>query len=166
MTDMIHLKKQVASFLLARLNPELSRALCCASIWYTCRPLSPSLSLSCEVNASIATPAKLHVNINHPAVLTKGFAIICNADEGALIAFSKYSSTRFWSYPPRPSGVSRRISLERIACHLLLNGLVLRRKPLLVDVHFPRLSTSRTPLRVCFLGFQVILRSLGQPPGC
>ena len=52
----------------------------------------------------------------------------------------------------------------------------LNRKPLLADVHFPRLSTSRTPLRVCMLGFEVIPRSrslrgfhfpqhLGQPPG-
>ena len=91
---MIRLKKQVASFLLARLNPEFSRAICCSSIWYTRRPLSPSLSLSCEVNASNATPAKLHVNFNSPAVLTKGFAINGNADEGALIASSKYSNSR------------------------------------------------------------------------
>ena len=97
---MIHLKKQVASFLLARLNPEWSRAICCTSIWYTRRPLSPSLSLSCEVNASNATHAKLHVNINCPAVLTKGIAINGNADEGALIASSKYSSSRFSQVRP------------------------------------------------------------------
>ena len=94
-TDMIHRKKQVIYFLLARLNPELSRAICCTSIWHTCRPLSPSLSLSCKVNTSNATPAKLLVNINCPAVLTKGFAINGNTDEGALIASSKYSSSRF-----------------------------------------------------------------------
>ena len=46
-------------------------------------------------HASNATPAKLHVNIHCPAVLTKGFAINGNADEGALIASSKYSSSRF-----------------------------------------------------------------------
>ena len=90
---MIHLKKQLASFLLARLNPELSRAICCTSIWYTRRTLSPRRSLSCEVNAANALHAKLHVNINCPAVLTKGFAINGNADECALIASSKYSSS-------------------------------------------------------------------------
>ena len=88
-------KKQVASFLLARLNPELSRAICCISVWYTWRLFPPSLSLSCKVNASNAPPAKLHVNINCPAVRTKGFAINGNADDGVLIASSKYSSCRF-----------------------------------------------------------------------
>ena len=141
---------------------------------------------------------KTHVNINCPAVRTKGFAINGNADDGALIASSKYSNSRFYqdcpkwfpnsslltsafcwvaqcrrlldtlrsspfsglqSYPPRPSGIPRRIPLQRIARHLLPIGLVLRRKRLLADVHFPRLSTSRTPLHICLLGFEVILRS-------
>ena len=97
---MIHLKKQVAFFLLARLNHELSRAICCVSIRYACRILSPSFSLSYEVNASSATPAKLHVNINGPAVLTKRFANKCFADEGALILSSKYSSSNLSQVRP------------------------------------------------------------------
>ena len=63
------------------------------------------------------------------------------------------------SYPPRSSGASRRISLERIARHLLHSSLVLSQKPFLADVHFTRLSTSRTPFRVCvcLVGFEVLL---------
>ena len=72
---MIHLKKKVASFLLASLNPELSRAKCCVSFRYTLRPLSPMFSLSPEASSFNATPARLHVNNNCPAVLTKRFAI-------------------------------------------------------------------------------------------
>ena len=98
--DMIHLKKQVASFLLARLNPELSRAVSCVSIRYMCRPLSPSFSLSYEVKASSTTPAKLHVNINCPAVLTEGFANKCFADECALFLSSKCSSSNFSQVRP------------------------------------------------------------------
>ena len=90
----------MASFLLARLNPELSRAVCCVSIRYMCRPLSPSFSLSYEVKASSATPAKLHVNINCPAVLTKGIANKCFADEGALFLSSKCSSSNFSQVRP------------------------------------------------------------------
>ena len=97
---MIHLKKQGAAFLLARLNPELSRTVCCVSIRYMCRPLSPSFSLSYEVKASSATPAKLHVNINCPAVLTKGFANKCFAFEGALFLSSKCSSSDFFQVRP------------------------------------------------------------------
>ena len=71
---MIHLTKQVASFLLARLNPELSRAICCVSIQYTCRSLSACFSLLCEVSVSRATPTKIDINFNCPASLTKRFA--------------------------------------------------------------------------------------------
>ena len=119
---MIHLKKQDASFLLARLNPYLSRAICCTSIWYTRRPLSPSLSLSCEVNASNAALAKLHVNINCSAVVTKGFAINGNADESALIASSKDSSCRFSqvcpSWFPNSSLLTSAFCWEAQCCRL------------------------------------------------
>ena len=57
-------------------------------------------------------------------------------------------------HPPNSSGIPCRIPLEMIARHLLPNGLVLRRKPLLPDVHFPRLSTSRTSFHVCLLGLK------------
>ena len=82
----------MASFLLARLNHELSRATCYISNRYTCKPFSPNFSLSPEVSSS---NVKLHVNTNCPAVLTKGFAIKGCADEGALISFSKYSNNSF-----------------------------------------------------------------------
>ena len=59
------------------------------------RAYPPNLSLSYEVNASNETPARLHENSNCPAVLTKGFAINDDADEGALIASSKYSYSKF-----------------------------------------------------------------------
>ena len=97
---MIHLKKQVASFLLARLNPELSRATCCISLRYSCRHFSSSIILSYEVSASSATRGKLQVNINCPAVLTKGFANKGCADEGALISSSKYSNSNFSQVHP------------------------------------------------------------------
>ena len=61
---------------------------------------SPSFSLSYEVNASSATPAKLHVNTNCPAVLTKRFASKCFANEGALILSSNYSSSKFSQVRP------------------------------------------------------------------
>ena len=99
-TDIINLKKQVASFLLATLNTELSRARCCTNIWYTRIPASPSLSLSYEVNTYNATLARLNENSNCPAVLTKGFAINDGADEGALIASAKYSSSKFSQVRP------------------------------------------------------------------
>ena len=54
-----------------------------------------SFNLSCEVNTSSYIPTKLHANISCPAVLTKGFAINGNADEGVLIASSKYFRSRF-----------------------------------------------------------------------
>ena len=57
-TDMIHLKKQVASFLLARLGPESSRATCCIINWYICRQLSPNFNLSHDFRSSNATPVK------------------------------------------------------------------------------------------------------------
>ena len=94
-TDITHLKTHMASFLLARLNPELSRATCCMSIRYTCRPLSPNFSLSPEVSSSNANPARFQLNNNCPAVVTKGFAIKGCAYEGALNSFSKYSSNSF-----------------------------------------------------------------------
>ena len=94
-TDFIHLKKQVAFLLLARLNPEFSRAMCCTNIWYTRIPASPSLSLSYEINVSNANLARLLENSNCPAVLTKGFAFNDEADESALIASSNYSSSKF-----------------------------------------------------------------------
>ena len=151
---MIHLKKQVAFFLLARLNPELSRALCWTSIWYTRRPLSPRLSLSCGVNASNATPAKLHVNINCPAVLTKRSAINGNADEGALIASSKYSSSRFSQDRPRwfPSQ-SRAVFLVAF----LSRGSHVTCIPMAwccVESHYLRMSTSHVcPLVEPFFAF-------------
>ena len=98
--DMIHFQEQVAAFLLARLNPELSRSMCCTNMWYTRNSLSPSLSLSYEVNASKAVPADLHENSNCLAVLAKGFAINDGADEGALIASSKYSGNNFSQVRP------------------------------------------------------------------
>ena len=58
-----------------RLNPELSPPTCCVSIQYTCKVLSPIFSISPEVNSSNSTTAKLLVNNNCPAVLTKVFAI-------------------------------------------------------------------------------------------
>ena len=51
-TDMIHLKKQVASFLHARLGPESSRATCCIINWYICRQLLH------DFRSSNATPVK------------------------------------------------------------------------------------------------------------
>ena len=113
-TDIIHLKKQLACFLLARLNPELSRAMCCTNNRYTRIPASPSLSLSYEVDASNATPARRYENRNYPAVLTKGIAINDGADEGALIASSKYSSTKFSRV--RPSWVCNSSLLTSALC--------------------------------------------------
>ena len=47
------------------------------------------------INYPSSIPTRLHANISCPAILTKGFAINDNADEGVLIASSKYSRSRF-----------------------------------------------------------------------
>ena len=165
---------------------------------------------------SSSIPPKLHANISCPAILTKGFAINGNADEGVLIASSKYFSSNFcqvrlscfpnsnlsisdfgwvtqWrrlrdtprssffmqffhglqSHPPSSSGIPRRISLKRIASHLLPSGLMLDREPFFANVHLPRLSA----FGVCILRSEVLLRCrvrrdfhylhhLGQLPWC
>ena len=84
---MIHLKKQVASFLLARLYPEISD-----STIDTAVGLCHSTR---EIRSSNATPAKQHVNNSCPSILTKGFVIRGGADEGVLISSSKYTSNSF-----------------------------------------------------------------------
>ena len=163
-TDLINLKRQVVSLLLARLHPELSRAMCCINICYTRIPASPSLSLLYQVNASSTTPVMLHENSNCPAILTKGFAINDGADEVALIASSKYSCSKCsqdrpqLALPQLSPGLStkdERCSLKSVTGHLLPSLLVLCRNPFIRDIHLPNLFTEGAPLRIRLLRFEI-----------
>ena len=77
------------------LTQMLQEATYCIIIRYTYKLLSPNFSVSHEFRSSNASPAKSHVEKNWRSVRVKGSASRRWADWGAIISFSKYSSTNF-----------------------------------------------------------------------
>ena len=169
--DMIHLKKQVASFLHEVSNSNATPAKLHVNINF-----HAVLKKGFAINGCANEGASSHPR-NTPAANSPNsswlipqlqFIHFISLLGSTIPTLPGYPAIKFLQaafqffrgfYPPWASGVSRCSSLKRVTCHLFRYTLLLSRDPILANVYLPHLSTGGTPFCIRLLRFEVFFRS-------